>query len=1033
MPTPGLHDSVITKALESALRDLEIAGHPIQRERRDFDELDNAIARTIADLVRKTLGDFPNDDAGLHERIEFAHNALRALHKSGAAIDLPGDLPVETRDFLTWVGPTGGIANPTPPPRPHHGLTEPSLLLNGKQDVQLLAELRREFASATRVDAIIAFLRFSGVKLLEDALRDFFERGGELRLITSTYVGATERRAVTELARIHRRARIRVAYEEDGTRLHAKAWLFHRPGGLSTAYIGSSNMSRSAMTDGAEWNVRVTQRATPVVLERFESAFEQFWTSLTLGDFDPDQDVPRLQQSLQRTQATNETSDFVFIDAEPKPHQLPVLEALATERRHGHNKNLVVAATGTGKTWVSAFDFRRMRQSGLAESVLFVAHRKEILRQSRNVFRLVLQDHRFGEMLVDGERPQRDRQLFASVQSLNRVDLAQIAADHFDVVIMDEFHHAAARTYERVLEHFQPKVLLGLTATPERTDGQSILHWFENRIAAELRLWDALDQGLVAPFHYYGIFDPTSAERAWKRGKLHDGELEGIYTADDARATRIYEATKRYVVAPKRMRAIGFCVGVGHAQRMASTFKAKGLSAVALHGKTPTPEREKAVRDLQAGELQAIFTVDLFNEGIDIPRVDTILFLRPTQSATVFLQQLGRGLRRHPQKSHVTVLDFVGHVHEDFRYEAKFQALVGGTRKQVENAIASDFPMMPPGCAIVLERQAKELVLDNLKKSIRGNVQRLIADLQHLGPATDLATFLRETGADIADVYYPNRRKGLCFTRLRELAHFDGFKSTGPIRNRLGRLIHVDDAARLATWQRWLAQPRPPQLATLDPSEVALARMLIVSVGDRRVPVTEMQAELDAFWAEAVLQDELRQLLKVLEDRVRHETSPLDGSPVHLHASYSRDEVVAAFGTTAKGRLRELREGVLWDEASQTDLFFITLEKSEKQFKPSVRYADVPLSPTRLQWESQNSTTPNTEVGRRYVSHRESGTRVMLFVRARPKDSRGEAAPYTCLGYAQMESHVGEKPMKIVWQLDAAMPAWVLRDGTMAA
>jgi superfamily II DNA or RNA helicase len=1019
----GLHEALITQAVDRVLADLEEQGRPFERTKQQLDWLDDALTRHVADHLHRLLGALKKDD--LEGRVALVSRALRALD----ADLLPDEVPLPSREALTWVAPpASGLADPRPPARPEHGLVHPSLLFNGSQDVSLVHELRRELASADAVDAVVSFLRWTGFRLLEPQLRAFLERGGELRLVTSTYVGATEARAVHALVKMG--ARVRVAYEEQGTRLHAKAWLFRRRSGLSTAYIGSSNLSHSALTDGAEWNVRVTQTITPAVVERFAQAFEQMWVA-TAPDFElGEEQEMRLAVSLRRARREDreDSPPMLLLDVAPRTHQERVLDALAAERAHGHLRNLVVSATGTGKTWVAAFDYARLREAGSVKTLLFVAHRKEILTQTRLVFRTVLRDPAFGELLVDGHRPERGQHVFASVQSLRGAKLAGLDPDAYDMVVVDEFHHAAAPTYTALLERVRPRVLLGLTATPERADGQSILGWFEHRVAAEIRLWDALDEGLLVPFHYFGVHDPTSAETAWRRGKLDLGVLDGLYGADDVRARKVVDAVARYVGTPGSMRALGFCVGVGHAQRMARAFNEAGLSARAVHGGTPREERAAAVRALRDGSVRVLFTVDLFNEGVDIPEADTVLMLRPTQSATIFLQQLGRGLRRHRDKPQLTVLDFVGHVHADFRFDVRYQALVGGTRKQVCDAIERGFPRLPPGCAIQLEEQAQELVLGSLRRQLRaGGWRRLVQDLERLGPGTGLAGFLDQTGAELTDVFVPAGARS--WSSLRRAAGFESRPEQpgeAKLRKSVARMTHVDDDARLDAWTRWLRRDRAPRLAALPAAERALATMLMATLGDARRLVTEHQDELDRLWSFGVIRDELVELLAVLRDRVRHVTEPLGDVPVAVHAAYTRAELVAAWGAVAKGRLRASREGVLFVEDANTDLMFINLDKSDDVFTPSIRYADYPLGPRRFHWESQNNTGPATPVGRRYV---EGGSRVVLFVRERPKDARGESIPLTCLGPARCVEHGGAKPMQIVWELEHALPPWVLQQG----
>jgi hypothetical protein len=682
------------------------------------------------------------------------------------------------------------------------------------------------------------------------------------------------------------------------------------------------------------------------------------------------------------------------------------------------------------------FDYRRLRAAG-HERLLFVAHRNEILQQSQEVFRLVLHDPAFGERLVGGERPTEWEHVFASIQSLSR-SLAQIDADRYDVVIVDEFHHAEAETYRLLLNHLQPRVLLGLTATPERTDGRDLYHWFDERVASDMRLWDALDQGLLCPFHYFGVGDGTDLRGvAFQRGRYVTSELEGVLTGDHVRAQRILEAVQRWVLDPSEMRALGFCVGIQHARFMADQFNSAGLLSVALDGETASEDRLDAIRKLRRGELRAIFTVDIFNEGVDIPEVDTLLLLRPTESATVFLQQLGRGLRWAEGKSVLTVLDFIGQAHAEYRFDVRYRAIVGGTRRQLERAVESGFPLMPPGCAIQLDRIAQDIVLGNVRSSLRNTRRALIDDLRGLPSSTTLAEFLPQTSFDLADIY-ASPGSGTTFASAKRAA---GHRREAPddantdYSKALGRMLHVDDAERYEQWRSWLTSPAPPSPAA-GSREERLLWMLFAALGQRKRPLAEVGDALTELWDLPMVREEAIALLDVLQDRVRLDSSPIDPAglvPLHSHATYGLYEILAGYGIVGGGVLRETREGVLWAEAERTDLFFITLNKSDDDYSPTTRYEDYPISPTLFHWESQSRTATASPTGQRYISHAARGSKVVLFVRHQKRDERGESNPYLCLGPARHVSHKADRPMQIVWELERPMPGEVFSVAKVAA
>ena len=714
-----------------------------------------------------------------------------------------------------------------------------------------------------------------------------------------------------------------------------------------------------------------------------------------------------------------------------------MLEELAAERSRGHNRNLIVAATGTGKTWVSAFDYKRLREQGL-ERLLFVAHRDEILRQSQLVFQLVTKDPSFGQRYIGGERPGSFDHVFASIQSLHRI-VDDIDPNTWDVVIVDEFHHAEAATYRRLLERIKPMVLVGLTATPERSDGESVLHWFDDRIACEVRLWQALEQGLLSPFHYFGSHDGTDLRGlTFSRGQYAIGELEAAYVSNRERAARILQSVERQVESPTSMRALGFCVSVAHARFMAERFNAAGLKAVALHAGSASDGRMQAVTQLRRGEIQAIFTVDLFNEGVGIPEVDTILLLRPTESATIFLQQLGRGLRRTEGKAVLTVLDFIGQAHREYRFDVRYQALIGGTRRQLARAVEAGFPITPPGCAIRLDRLSQEIVLENLRAATWSSRKALSEDLRQLPVATRLPEYLRATGRNVGDIY-ARPAAGQSFSTLRAAA-FPQIASeiqTGDLDRAFGRMLHIDDNERFDSWLEWLAVDRPPEPEYLNSRTGRLQAMLFAALGGRGVPLSQMSERFASLWADRSRRDELFDLLSVIRDGARANTAALEPttlSPLHSHATYTLSEIVAASGmTSSNGMLRDIREGVVRLEGARTDLFFVTLEKGDGDYSPTTRYEDYPISPTLFHWESQSTTSPESKTGQRYIRHRASGDRIVLFVRDRKRDARGETIPYTCLGFASYVNHESSRPMRVTWELERAMPAGFFQEAKVAA
>ena len=1033
---PGLYEHVVTEAIEQALAGRDDAAL------RSLDPVDAdvALSQHVMDRVRRALvqvGEGPGKKEEKAERvarqIALTNALLGVLREHAAGAGVGGRVSASAEELLS-------IAEPGParrvPARPSAPLTTSALLVNGRREPSIGQELLREIDSADEILLLCAFLKWSGVRLVLDALREFTARGGRLRVITTTYCAATEVRALDELAGIG--AEVRVSYETQATRLHAKAWLFARTSGLSTAYIGSSNLSYSALVDGLEWNVRLAQAETPAMISRFRVAFEALWEDEHVEPYDREEFERAL--SAAREPPGGSAAPELMLDINPYPFQRAILERLDAERhRHGRWQNLVVAATGTGKTIIAALDYRRLRtQLGGDASLLFVAHRGEILRQSQRVFQVATHLPAFGETYVDGARPKEWRHVFASVQSLKNLDLAGIAPDHFDVVIVDEFHHAAAPTYERILEHFQPKVLLGLTATPERADGKDIKRWFGGRFAAEIRLWDALDSSLLAPFHYFGINDGTDLSAVKWRASGYDVEqLERLYTADDARVIRVLGQVDRYVADPRAMRALGFCVSVEHARFMARRFTERGIPSVSIDGSTPPEERQQSLSRLLAGDICCVFSVDVLTEGVDLPAVDTILMLRPTESATVFLQQLGRGLRRSEGKSVCTVLDFIGHQRKEFRFAPRYTGLLGLSRKGLVDGLADGFAHLPAGIHFELDRVARDTVLASIKASVGSRVSDLVLDLQLLGAEASLATYLDESGRELPDLYRGGRPG---WSGLRRLAGLDDVAASDDeerLTKAVGRMLHIDDAERVAFYRTLLAAPAPPDATMLDERQQRLLAMLHLSLwGDSDRSVVDVYDGFRRLWATPTARQDLQAILAFHDDASDRLTTVCpelpEAIPLSVHGVYSRSDVLAAIGRSTPEQPYRFREGPLHMPALRSDFFFVTLNKNEARFSPTTSYRDYAISRSLFHWETQSMQSPHTPTVQRYLNHRTTGDNVFLLVRDTTTTDAGMTMPFRFLGAIDYVKHEGSKPVGITWRLRTPMPEELLQASVAA-
>lgn len=902
------------------------------------------------------------------------------------------------------------------PERPETPLGTSTLLTRNPKEPSFGHELARELATANRVDAIVAFVTLGGVRVLLDSLSGFARReGARLRLLTTTFTQTTEISALDAVAQLPG-AEVKVSYDTRRTRLHAKAWLFHRKSGLTTAYIGSANWTHTALGPGQEWMVKVCAADLPHVIDKFQGTFDTLWADEEFEAYRHDDAEHRAR--LERALAPAPATDRFLVALHALPYQQEILDRLAAERTvHGRRRNLVVAATGTGKTVIAALDYvRHAAAVGTPPRLLFLAHRAELLEQARKTFQYALGDLSFGELYVGEHKPKQWDHVFASIQSAASGELVdRLGPTHFRHVVVDECHHVPARSYQAVVPRLQPDLLVGLTATPERSDNQSLLPDFDGHIAAELRLWHALDDQLLVPFEYYGISDGVDLRKVrWTRAGYDAAALGDIYSGNEARANLIRHQLAKRVGDPRAIRALGFCVSIAHADFMAAHFAAAGIPSIAVHGESAN--RDDAPALLRERKVNVAFTCDLYNEGVDLPFVDTLLFLRPTQSATLFLQQLGRGLRHHPGKATCLVLDFIGQHRDEFRFDAILPAVTGVPRGLLRDAVEHGFPYLPAGCALQLDAVAREQILASLRAAI-GGARRLTAELRELS-ATDtrpsLARFLDLTGRELDDVY----EAGGWTTIQRAagvLTNNDDAEEVDRLSALLGRLQHVDEPARLRTYRDLLRDASRP-LSDLERRRV----MMLESQLTHRGTLRAAEAVVGYLASRSPIVAELEELREVLEDRVSlpDQTFPVADWAISLHRHYTRREIVAGVGYVSAGdKTLNLQTGVLKLEDTKRELLFVTLDKTGKGFSPTTRYRDYAIGPTLFHWESQSAASVTRQSGRRYIESATNGWTFFLFVRTRP----GE--PFAFLGPVTYEKHEGDRPIGITWRLAHSLPA----------
>lgn len=946
------------------------------------------------------------------------------------------DLPVKPLTLLQEMG------SGTPLPRPALPMNLNQIFTGMNGEVTLYNELLSEIESADEICFFVSFIKRMGVTMLESPLRRFCAaHPGKLKILTSVYIGATEEAALDLLVDLG--AKVKVCFEDEKQRMHAKAFIFRRDSGSGSAYVGSANLSRQALLGGLEWNIKISQLYDPNLYASVNRAFDYFAQTKDFQDYDSSSKAKtRLQWALKRERGRGRAQDgsMAIFDLRPFDYQKEILEKLKIQReRYGRCRNLVVAATGTGKTMLAAFDYKsfalKRQGEGKSARFLFAVHREEILGQALKTFRAVLRDQNFGEIIL-GSRPiADDSALFISIQSLRRrfsEITAARGAESYDYIVVDEVHHGAASSYRELLTKLKPQILLGLTATPERGDGADIYRYFDGRIAAAIRLPQALQRGLLCPFAYFAVSDSVDLSNLKLQGGDYKvSDLEDLFVNNPSsalmRAQTVIDKLRQYFEYDlKELRALGFCVSVEHAKFMAESFNRAGIKAAALNAKSPRELRENVQNSLKSGEIPVIFTVDLYNEGVDLPYVNTLLLLRPTASLTVYLQQLGRGLRRFEGKEYVLVLDFIAKSARNFDFSERFEALCCKKEPSLKEAVTRGFETLPPGCSVTFEKEAQQVVLERIKgaensqKVLQQKLTSLI--VTHRSEGRELPTFedfLESFSLEPYEVY----EKAGAFEQLRRQALVMLDKDDAPYFEDGGfaqedlRLLR--QICRLSS-PRFLKYIKDSLTARAFDEHSGFFKMLYISAHYKSVE--ESAQNFAKRLLREPLRTELYNLCSSLELRIDMQVSELEGINLDLHAAYTRDQLLCALGikdptATVAGIVNCPRFGI--------DALLVTLKKDLKGYKESTLYEDYAIDEYTFHWQSPNSTAPESALGRRII---EDKARKLLFVRTSKFDKLGKTMPYTCLGFARTLSYEGQMPISMKLGLDSPIPSKLMHE-----
>lgn len=1031
----GVYEQIINRLFLLKLNKVDAERFYIGKKLISKDDAVHILSKYLQHLIEVAFIGTP-EDQDVDKYIEFVNSVIRTLGKEFNVDDTDLDLVDAQKSILTAVIDRTNCEYPDIEKHlraitPVTSLSRSALFFGGRGPADMESELNKEILCADEICWVVSFIKTSGLNLLWNSLKKFTSEGKCLRIITTTYTGATDYDAIARLATLPN-TEIKISYDGTQDRLHAKSYIFIRNSGFHTAYIGSSNLSNYALKDGKEWNFKATQFELPQVIENVRNSFESYWCDDTFECFVPGVSDERLKKALGIDWETP-LLDFSALDLmRAKDYQQEILEKLDVERNvHGHFRNLVVAATGTGKTVIAAFDFKRYREAHPDCHFLFIAHRQEILHQAMQTFRIVLDDPNFGSIWDGNNEPSNYQHVFASKDTLrNRVDTLQLRADYYDYMVVDEVHHIVAPTYVKLMTCFKPQILLGLTATPERTNEQEdITVFFDGHISAEIRLPAALNAGLLAPFYYYGIPDNVNlSEVKWSGHGYDIAELSRIYTQNDYRTGLILRKMQEYIGNNQlhKVRALCFCVDKNHAKFMNAKFTLAGLKTDVLTSDDDDRHRNIVKKRLQAGTINYLFVVDLFNEGVDIPEIDTILFLRPTESATVFLQQFGRGLRLHKDKDHLTVLDFVGHSRAEFSYKERFEALIGRHSQNIKDEIEGGFANAPFGCKIILEEKAKEEIIANIEGYLRslnkGRIIKEIAAYYKLAKAAfSLKGFLTYSHVPFHKVYGSMTWGELCqLAGVRKDVSVHAAQIKYAVKK---KWLATDSFSYFKQLLRFADSGFKCDTTKFTELEQRYAVMLYYDLYDKAGSYTSIAQMFNDLASDVLFVQEFKEVVEYLKDKCvapeKEDNSVYKNwNPLRLHGVYTKAQIQAALGLSTLVRKSPSREGVERLKDIKLEAMYVDIIKKREEGSMTA-YKDYAQNREFFHWETQNRVS---EGSREAEAYRNGENNMLLFVRQQVEHPDfGCRMGFTYLGQVTMNSIEGSKPMQIVWHLNTPM------------
>ena len=943
------------------------------------------------------------------------------------------------------------------------------LIINEKAKfMNFFVHLKNELMTCKKFYFIVSVIKYSGIQLLISTLDELEALGIKGEIITSVYLNITDPKALSKLLS-YKNIKVKI-YNNSNESFHTKAYLFEKEK-YHTCIIGSSNISQSALYSAEEWNVKLTDNDFFDIYNQSFNQFQKLWNSneaigLTedfIGKYEEYKEKNRPQNTFDYRKIQTEKKKFI-----PNSMQTEILEKLKNTRKSGNNRGLVVAATGTGKTYLAAMDVKEFFKNRKNSSFLFIAHREELLDNAIRVFSDILhiEKENFGR-IFSGNKEVGHNMIFASIQSLRNC-YKDFISDKFNYIIVDEFHHASASSYEKIIHYFKPEFLLGLTATPERMDGKDILALCDYNLVGEMGMRKAMEKDLIVPFHYFGVNDITvDYEKIPYRNGKYDEEILLNDLSVSIRTDYIVEKMEKFGYDGKYMSGIAFCQNIKHALYMKNEFLRKGYKSELLTSKTNLTERSKILESFRNKEIEILCVVDILNEGIDIPDINLLLFLRPTLSSTVFIQQIGRGLRKAAGKDFVTIIDFIGNHKKDYLITKVFsdeihnKSFLYEKKEKIIEQIKNQFSNIPGASYIELDRICQERIIDKIEK-INFNSRNILKEMYNefkndIGKSPEEFLEISDFDSNI-ELFVELVTKVGSFYEAQVQFENDNFIKYYRMKNpKTDLLAYMEKKIRLCepftylTVKFFLKSKYEGQNLRNKyiNSEILLSEYkkyfsikdefknfyLLERIFNELIEDEILEADLYGYKIskkyEAIFYEEDKNFEKRLSDLInlglnefrKNDIEEFNDNVLITHKEYKRiDLQILLDSKVPKGTWR-----AGYANTEKDICLFITNDKSHIM-QENLKYDNSLHSDEIIQWISQPKTYHSSSVGQMFIKHREKNMKVHIFARKYAFMNGNKTNPFIYLGQADYYRSFGDKPMTILWKLRRKLPQELIQE-----